>query len=169
MFFLVRNRGFMRNAGICSQVKIHILYSSVQVFPSLPTNYITQFLNPWHSTSFHWWSSHSELLAAPLNMMSSPMPPGCWTPCFWLGKPLLSFLCLISVYPSRFPPLWACPPHHRWHESLSLPHLNMALIICPAVSVSLSIFFPPAATTTGGRAHVSLAWPWNSHSADIVK
>ena len=46
MFFLVRNRGFMRNAGICSQVKIHILYSSFKVFPSLPTNYIIQFLNP---------------------------------------------------------------------------------------------------------------------------
>lgn len=46
MFFLVRNRSFIRNVGICPQVKIHILYSLFKVFHRLPTNYITQFLNP---------------------------------------------------------------------------------------------------------------------------
>lgn len=55
-------------------------------------------------------------------------------------EPLLSFLCLISV-PSGSSSL-SLPSPSEQLESLSLPHLNMALIICPA-SIYLIIYFFP--------------------------
>lgn len=145
MFFLLRNRSFIRNLGIYSQDKIHILYSSFKVFHSLATNYITQSQTP---NTPHLFTEGPVTLNSFLPLIHDFLLclQAAELLASWLRESLPSFLCLFSLHPPQFPPLWACPPRRRWHESLSLPRLNMALITCPVIICLIICFFPPAAS-----------------------